>query len=105
VGQAAANAKAELTKAWEDMSAGMPQLIGAVKSRLDILAEAKKLPEGLDPDKLSALRTSYDEVVAQFEEAKNAAASGAIAKAVELGNSVKTKAAEVATALGLQQQS
>jgi hypothetical protein len=105
VGQAAATAKADLTKAWEDMSAGMPQLMEAVKSRLDILAEAKKLPEGLDQNRLASLRTSYDEAVAQFEEAKNAAASGALAKAVELGSSVKTKAAEVATALGLQQQS
>ena len=101
VGQAAANAKAELTKAWEEMSAGMPQLMDAVKTRLDILAQ---VPRGFDQGKLASLRSSYEEAVAQFEEAKNAAASGALAKAVELGNSVKTKAADVATALGLQQQ-
>src|SRR5882724_9698206 len=48
VAKAAADKKAELTKSWEDMSAGIPQMMDAVKSRLDILAKSKKLPAGLD---------------------------------------------------------
>ena len=104
VAKAAADKKAELTKSWEDMSAGIPQMMDAVKSRLDILAKSKKLPAGLDKDKLAALNASYDEAMKQFQEAKDAAAAGSLSKAIEAGNAIKQKGMEVATTLGLKQQ-
>jgi len=45
---AAAAKTAELTKGWEEMSGGLPRMLAAVKSRLDILSQSKKLPENLD---------------------------------------------------------
>jgi hypothetical protein len=104
VAKAAADKKAELTKSWEDMSAGIPQMMDAVKSRLDILAKSKKLPAGLDKDKLAALNASYDEAMKQFQEAKDAAAAGSLSKAIEAGNAIRQKGMEVATTLGLKQQ-
>ena len=102
--KAAADKKAELTRSWDDMSAGIPAMMGAIKSRLDILGQAKKLPAGLDKDKLAALTSSYDEVAKQFEEAKAAASAGDLSKAVEAGGAIKEKGMQIATALGLQQQ-
>lgn len=104
VAQAAAAKKAELSKAWDDLNAGIPQMMDAVKSRLDILAQAKKLPDGMAKEKLASLQTSFSEVMAQFEEAKKASAEGAISKAIELGNAAKAKATEIAAGLGLQPQ-
>ena len=104
VAKVAAAKKAELTKAWEDMSAGIPQMLDAVKSRLDILSKAKKLPAGLDRDKLAALNAGYDEVAKQFQEAKDAAGAGNLSKAIEAGNAIKQKGMEIATTLGLKQQ-
>jgi hypothetical protein len=104
VAKAAAAKKAELTKSWADMSAGIPQMMDAVKSRLDILAKAKKLPAGMDKDKLAALNSSYDEAMKQFQAAKDAAGAGDFNKAMEAGNAIKQKGMEIATTLGLKQQ-
>jgi len=104
VAKAAAAKKAELTKSWEDMSAGIPQMMDAIKSRLDILSKAKKLPAGLDKDKLAALNSGYDEAMKQFQAAKDAASAGDFNKAIEAGNAIKQKGMEIATTLGLKQQ-
>jgi hypothetical protein len=104
VAKAAADKKAELTQSWNDMSTGIPAMMGALKSRLDILGQAKKLPAGLDKDKLAALTSGYDEVAKQFEEAKAAASAGDLSKAVAAGGAIKEKGMQIATALGLQQQ-
>jgi hypothetical protein len=37
---AAAAKKAQLTKTWEDMSAGLPKVVDAIKSRVDILSQS-----------------------------------------------------------------
>jgi hypothetical protein len=104
VAKAAADKKAELTRSWDDMSAGIPGMMGAIKSRLDILGEAKKLPAGLDKEKLAELTSTYDEAAKQFEEAKAAASAGDLYKAVEAGGAIREKGTQIATALGLQQQ-
>lgn len=100
--KAAADKKAELTKSWQEFEAGIPQMMEAVKSRLDILGQAKKLPAGMDKDKLSALQSGFDEAGKAFEDAKSAAAAGDFDKALEAGKAVKDKLAEMATGLGLQ---
>ncbi len=84
------------------MSAGIPSMMGAIKSRLDILAQSKKLPAGLDKDKLAGLTSGFDEAAKQFEEAKAAAAAGDLSKAVAAGSAIKEKGMQIATALGLQ---
>jgi hypothetical protein len=104
VAKAAAAKKAELTKSWEDLSAGIPQMMDALKGRLDILSKAKKLPAGLDKDQLAALTSGYDEVTKQFQAAKDAASAGDLNKAIEAGQAIKQKGIEMATTLGLKQQ-
>jgi len=104
VAKAAAAEKAELTKSWGDIVAGIPQMMDAVKSRLDILSKAKKLPAGLDKDKLAALNSGYDEAMKQFQAAKDAAAAGDLNKAIEAGNAIKQKGMDIAATLGLKQQ-
>ena len=104
VAKAAAAKKAELTKSWEDLNAGIPQLMDALKSRLDILSKAKKLPAGLDKDQLAALTSGYDEAAKQFQAAKDAAGAGDLNKAIEAGQAIKQKGMEMAAALGLKQQ-
>jgi hypothetical protein len=103
VAKAAADEKAELKKSWDDMSAGIPQRMQGIKGRLDILSHAKKLPAGMDKDKLAALTSGYDDAMKQFEQAKDAASAGDPAKAIEAGQVIKQKGMEIATTLGLRQ--
>jgi hypothetical protein len=75
-------------------------MLDGLKSRLDILAQAKKLPADLTKEKLAELQGAYDEAAKQFEDAK-AAAGEDLGRAVEAGAAIKAKAIEIAGALGL----
>ena len=99
---AAAAKKAELAKSWEEMSGGLPKMFEAIKSRLDILSQSKKLPADLDKAKLEGAKGGYEEAVKMWEDAKAAFAGGNLTDALAKGKTVKEKAAAVMTALGMQ---
>jgi major membrane immunogen (membrane-anchored lipoprotein) len=98
---AAAAKKAELTKSWEDMSAGMPRVVDAIKSRVDILSQAKKLPAGMTADSLAAAKSGLAEITEQWTAATEASKSGNLMEAVTKATAVKKKAAEVLTTLNM----
>lgn len=102
--KAAEAAKAELAKNWEDLNAAVPAMVDTVTKQIDTLAKAKKLPEGLDKEKLAAMKPALDEALKTLEEAKTAATSGDLAKALETGKGVKDKLAEMAAALGIKSE-
>ena len=99
VAQAAADKKAELTAAWDGFNAEVPKMMEDLKGRLDVVAAAKKLPEGLDQARLDGLRAGYDEAAAMLEQARSAAAAGDFSKAIAAGNTIKTKVGELVAAL------
>jgi hypothetical protein len=98
VASAAATKKAELTKAWQDMSAGMPKVVSAIQSRVDILSQSKKLPAGMSAETLAQAKTGLSEIMQQWTEASQASQDN-LMDAVAKGTSVKVKAAEVLTLL------
>ena len=63
--------KDEMAASWNAVAADVPKMIEAVKSRVDILSQSKKLPKGLDK--------------ATFDTAKNDLASATSAWARGLG--------------------
>jgi hypothetical protein len=99
---AAAAKKTELSKAWQDMSNGLPKVVDAIKSRLDILSQSKKLPAGLTAEKLAEAKTGFAEITKQWAEAAAASTGGNLMDAVTKGTAIKKKAAEVLTALNMQ---
>jgi hypothetical protein len=101
IASAAAAKKTQLTKAWQDMSAGLPKVVDAIKSRVDILSQSKKLPAGMTADKLAAAKSGLAEITKQWTEATAASTGGNLADAVAKASAVKKKAAEVLTALNM----
>ena len=101
MGSAAAAKKAELTKTWEDMSAGMPRVVEAIKSRVEILSQSKKLPAGMTAEKLAEAKTGLAEINQQWTEATAASTGGNLTEAIAKATVVKKKAAEVLTALNM----
>lgn len=99
---AAVAKKAELAKSWEEMSGGLPKMLEAIKSRLDILSVSKKLPENLDKAKLEGAKGGYEAATKMWDDAKAAFAGGNLDDAMAKGKTVKEKAVEVMTALGMQ---
>jgi hypothetical protein len=98
---AAAAKKTELTQSWTTLSAGLPQVVQAIQSRVEILSKAKKLPAGLDKDKFETAKTGLATVTQTWTEATTAAGAGNLVDAVAKANTVKAKAAEVLGLLGM----
>jgi hypothetical protein len=101
VAAAAAAKKSELTKSWEEMSAGLPQMVEAVKSRIDILSQSKKLPATLTQEKFDAAKAGLAEATKGWEDATVAFKNGALADALAMGQQVKVKTVQALEALGM----
>jgi hypothetical protein len=99
---AAATKKEELTNAWKEMSGGLPKMVEAIKSRVDILSKSKKLPANLDKAKLDGVKAGLPEVTQMWNDAQKAFSGGNLADAVSKAKTVKDKAVEMMTTLGMQ---
>jgi hypothetical protein len=99
IASAAAAKKAELTKSWEGLSSGMPRVVEAIKSRVDILSQSKKLPAGMSAETLAQAKAGLGEITQQWTAATEASKGGNLVDAVAKASSVKVKAAEVLTLL------
>jgi DNA repair exonuclease SbcCD ATPase subunit len=98
---ASAARKAELTKGWEELNAGMPETIAAIQSRVDALSKSKKLPKNLDMAKLESVKSGLAEVSKSWDEASKAYKEGSLADALAKGKGAKEKAAQIMSSLGM----
>jgi hypothetical protein len=84
----AAAAKDALVKAWNEAGGSLTRMVEAARSRLDILAQSKKLPAGMDKATLAKAQTDLAALqggwAAATEQYKAGDWSGAIAKAKDL---------------------
>ena len=99
---AAAAKKIELTKTWEDMSSGLPKMVGAIQSRVDILSKSKKLPANLDEAKFDGVKAGLAEATQMWGDAQKDFSSGNLADAVSKAKTLKDKAMEMMTTLGMR---
>jgi hypothetical protein len=99
---AVAAKRAELSKAWADVSAGVPKMADAIQSRVDILSQSKKLPAGLDKDKLDGAKAGLASLKQSWADASADYRAGKFDDAVSKGKAAKDKAVETMTALNMQ---
>ena len=94
--------KTELTATWTSMSEGLPGMVQAIQSRVDILSKSKKLPKGLDQATFDGAKANLAAVTQTWADATAAFGAGNLMAAVTKAQEVKAKAAEIMTALGMQ---
>jgi hypothetical protein len=99
---AVAAKKADLTKAWTDVSTGVPEMANAIQSRVDVLSQSKKLPAGLDKDKLETAKTELAALKQSWADASASYNAGNLTDAVSKAKEAKDKAVEIMTALNMQ---
>ena len=99
---AVAAKKDELSKEWQDMSGGLPGMVGAIQSRVDMLSKSRRLPAGLDKDKFESSKTSLAAVTQTLNEATDAFKGGNLMDAVGKAKTVKEKATEIMNSLGMK---
>ena len=101
VATAAAAKKAEITKGWEEMSAGLPKMVEAVKSRIDILSKSKKLPANVTKEQFESAKAGLAEATKGWDDATAAFKGGNVADAMAKADAVKKKTVEALQALGM----
>jgi hypothetical protein len=93
--------KDELAAQWNALADGVPKMVEALKSRVDILSQSKKLPKGMDAAKLTAAKDGLAAATTSWTEAQTAQAAGNWTDALAKANAAKTKATEAMSALGM----
>ena len=102
LGAAAAAKKAELTKAWEGMSAELPKMVEAIKGKVEVLSKSKKLPKGMDKAKVDGAKADLAGITETWADAETAFKGGNLADALAKAKTVKDKATEMMGTLGIQ---
>jgi len=98
---AAAAKKDELTKAWNDLAASIPQTVASLQAKIQELGKAKKLPKGMDKAKLAQAQEGLAGITKAWEEASAAFTAGNLGEALGRASSLKEKGAEVMALLGM----
>jgi hypothetical protein len=98
---AAAAKKEELTKAWGSLSEGLPKVVEAIQSRVDILLKSKKLPSEMTAGKLEQVKAGLDAIKNEWGQAQESFKSANLMDAVAKAGGVKAKAKEVLEVLGM----
>jgi len=98
---AAKTKKEELTKSWTELSGGVPKMVGAIQSRIDILSKSKKLPANLTAEKFEEVKSGFAAAKEEWTKALESFKAGSIAEAVTAATSVKEKATSALEALGM----
>ena len=98
---AATQKKTELSNSWSELSASLPKMVDAIKTKVDELSSMKKLPKGIDAAALDGAKQGLAAATQAWSEAQDAFKSGNLADAVAKANTVKQKATEAMQALGM----
>jgi hypothetical protein len=98
---AATAKKEELTKAWGSMSEGLPKVVEAIQSRVDILSKTKKLPANLTAEKFEQAKSGLAAIQQEWGQAQEAFKGANLTDALAKAGGVKAKAKEVLEALGM----
>ncbi|MGE5834109.1 MAG: hypothetical protein ACM4AI_06490 [Acidobacteriota bacterium] len=102
LGSAIAAKKTELTTTWTTMSAGVPKMVDALKSRVDILSQSKKLPAGITKQTVDAAKAGLASAATTWSEATAAASAGDVATAVSKGTAVRASIVNMMQSLNMQ---
>ena len=98
---ASAAKKTELTNA-KEQSQMLPDMIAAIKSRVEVLSKSRKLPTNLDKETFERAKNGLVEIDKAWGEASSAFKEGGLPDALAKAKSVKEKAVEIMTTLGMQ---
>jgi hypothetical protein len=99
---AAAAKKDEATKQFAAVTGPVGQLVDAIKSRLDILGQAKKLPKGVDAKQVAAAKDGLAGVQKDLADAGAKLAAGNFQEALAAAAPLKDKAMAIAASIGLK---
>lgn len=101
VDDVAASAASELNAQWQSLSAGVPQMMKALQSRVDMLSQSKKLPANISAEALEGVKGGLGMAKDEWAKAEESFKAGNAADAVTVGTAAKDKLVSAMEALGM----
>ncbi|MCS6947441.1 MAG: hypothetical protein NZM12_07490, partial [Steroidobacteraceae bacterium] len=95
----AAIAKAQAD--WPALAADLPNMLGALRSRVDALSASRRLPKNVSPAAFEAARNGLSTAQAAWDAATAASASGDVVTAVAKAQEAKAAGSAAMSALGM----
>jgi hypothetical protein len=102
LGPAIAAKKTQLTSQWTTLEAGVPKLLEALRSRVEMLSKSKSLPKGIDKLTLDNAKSGLASATITWDEAVKSAASGDVATAVSNVSIMRTRITDFMRSLNMQ---
>lgn len=95
-------AMAAASEEWKTLSAEVPDMVSAIQSRVDTLAQSKRLPKNVSKEAFESAQAGLESMKTAWTDATAAFGSGDPVKAVELGKSAKETGTATLAALGME---
>lgn len=95
-------AMAEAKDMWPKLAEELPKMSEALKAKLDALAKAKKLPEGIDQANLDYSKQGFDEMSKDWAAAQEAFTAGQFTDAASKANAARRRAVDLMARLKVQ---
>ena len=88
-------ALAEAKDMWPKLSEELPKMSEALKAKLDAIAKAKKLPEGIDQANLDYSKQGFDELSKEWTAAQEDFPAGRFTDAASKANAARRRAVDL----------
>jgi hypothetical protein len=98
---AARTKKEELARAWAELGASLPALQEAVTTKLKELSAKRRLPAGLDKEKIASARADLDAIGQTWTETTASYQKGDVLEAVAKARTVKARIEGLMASLGM----
>lgn len=95
-------ALAEAKDMWPKLSEELPKMSAALKAKLDALAKAKKLPEGIDQANVDYSKQGFDEMSKEWAAAQEDFTAGRFTDAASKANAARRRATDLMARLKVQ---
>jgi len=94
--------KENLARNWAELTGGVPEMLEAIKSRLDTLKASKRLPTSMDKAKLEQAEMHYEMATIMWDESKKSFSGGNPDDVMPLATAAKEDAVAAMKLLEIQ---
>jgi hypothetical protein len=94
--------KENLTRNWAEITGGVPEMLEAIKSRLETVKASKRLPKSLDKAKLEQAEMHYEVAATMWDEAQRLYSEGNVNDVIAVAKIAKEESLEAMKILDMQ---
>jgi uncharacterized protein YukE len=89
-------------KTWNSLNDSLPKSMDQVKTKLEAYSKGARMPQGMDRDKLEAVKAQYAQLKQSWADAKASASQGNWGDAIQKATGINDLLAKLKEMLGIK---